>query len=120
MIDIQMDENGNFLFDGSGDIVMTSTEADGVAQSITQRLRRLKGEWFLDRTKGVPYFEIILEKNPNSKLVSEILKKVILETEGVAKLNRFSLYFDTTNRQASVTFQVTTTAGETAASNEVL
>jgi hypothetical protein len=119
MIDLQIDEDRNFVIN-NGDVSMTPTDDEGIAQNIVQRLRILKGEWFLDRTVGLPYFEIILEKNPDSNLVATIIKNTILETKGVTKLNKFSLYFDNKARKASVTFEVTTENGATLANSEEL
>jgi len=118
MTDILTDEDRNFVI-VNGDLVITRTEAEGIAQNIKQRLRTLKGEWFLDRTIGLPYFEIILEKNPNSNIVATLFKKTILETQGVARLNKFSLSFDSKNRTSDITFEVTTVSGETILETEV-
>ncbi len=95
-----------------GDLVITPTTVDTIAQNVRQRLRILKGEWFLDRTKGLPYFEVILEKNPRSEVVITLFKNTILDTKGVTKLNYFDLSFNNSERKLNLEFQATVTTGE--------
>ena len=111
MSDLKIDEN-NELVISNGDLVLTTVATDNIAQSIRQRLRIIKGEWFLDRTLGLPYLDTILEKNPNSLLVTTLYKNQILETKGVTKLNTFNLSFDNKARQLDLTFSVIITTGE--------
>jgi len=61
-----------------------------VAQNVQCHLSLVLGEWFLDPTQGVPYFDSILVKNPNMPLVRSILMKAILavpHVTGIASLN---------------------------------
>lgn len=111
MSDLQIGPDNELVL-VNGDLVLTTVELDNISQSIRQRLRIFKGEWFLDRTLGLPYFESILVKNPSSALVATLFKNTILETKGVTKLNTFSMEFDTVNRKLSVTFEATITTGE--------
>lgn len=112
MSDLRIDLDNELVLE-NGDLVLTTSETDNIAQNIRQRLRVLKGEWFLDRTLGLPYFETILEKNPNSVLVATLFKQTILETRGVTKLNTFSMTYDNNNlRELVVTFEATITTGD--------
>ena len=114
-----MDENRNLVVT-NGDLVITPTSVEGIKQNIKQRLQTLKGEYFLDRTRGLPWFQIILRKNPNSNLVSTLFKETILNTEGVTKLNAFSLYFNSKTRKVEVTWEATVFTGEIINGEEVL
>lgn len=111
MSDLRMGQDNELVL-VNGDLVLTTTDMDNIYQNIKQNLRIFKGEWFLDRTLGLPYFESILIKNPNSALVATLYKNKILETKGVTKLNAFSMEFDSASRQLSVTFEATITTGE--------
>ena len=111
-VDFKLDKDMNLVIEG-GDLVLTGNSPESVGQSIAQRLRTIKGEYYLDRTRGLPWFEMILRKNPNSHLVSTLFKTTILETNGVTKLNKFNYYFDTKARIVNVTFTVTVATGET-------
>ena len=111
MSDFRIGPDNELVF-VNGDLVLTTVELDNISQNLRQRLRIIKGEWFLDRTLGLPYFDIILEKNPNSALVSSLYKTVILETKGVTKLNTFTMTFDPRLRFLTITFTATITTGE--------
>ena len=110
MSDLKINDE-NELIISNGDLVLTTEDNDAIPQHLRQRLRVLKGEWFLDRTIGLPYFDLIMEKNPSSKLVAAVFKKTILDTPGVLKLNSFDLSFDRINRKVSVSFEATISNG---------
>lgn len=85
--------------------------ADEVAQRIRQRLRTFYGEWFLNLTAGVPYFEAILVKNPDRTTVDALFKKAILETPGLLELTKFELQLDTSDRTLTVSIAGRATDG---------
>lgn len=100
--DIALDPNTDRFIIKNGDLVLTQ-KADAVAQFIKQRLRTFLGEWFLDTTIGVPYYQEILKKNPSPVTVASILKREIMNTDGVIELKGFGMTFDAKNRKVSVT-----------------
>ena len=67
---------------------------DAIRQHLTVKLRIFLGEWFLDRSVGVPWYQEILVKAPLFAVVQERLKVIILETPGVLELLRFDFDFD--------------------------
>ena len=73
MSTIAVDENGDLA---RGVVVLKGREA--VGQNVKQRLLLLRGEWFLDITAGVPYYESVLGRfNPEHTALlfrEEILK----------------------------------------------
>ena len=101
----------------SGDIEITNNNIDlvlgqeEVRQRLLQRLRTFLGEWFLDKSIGVPYFQDILVKNPNLNLVDAILKVEITETPGVLELLEYDSSLNKSTRQFSVTFTARTISG---------
>ncbi len=103
----------------TGDLDLTSgglelvDGADAVAQHLRIRLRTVLGSWFLDTRIGVPYFERILVKNPDTNLVRRILNEAIVDTPGVSEVRDFNLDYDGATRIATVTFVAVTDLGET-------
>jgi hypothetical protein len=85
-----------------GQVTLTPDLKTAVAQHIAIRLRTFFGEWFLDADEGVPYFELILVKNPDLGRINSIFRSVILETPGVSSIARLQLTV-TTARQLNVT-----------------
>ena len=109
MSDINLDSTGDIeLIEGSMSLNSTNF---AIAQHLRSRLRTFYGEWFLDISKGVPYFEQILIKNPNPVSVDSILKKEILETDGVLELREFDLDLNPTTRELTLTFEARTITG---------
>lgn len=99
----------DLLIDGSGDLVLEGIDLQLVsgsratAQRLTQKFRLFRGEWFLNRAAGVPWFENILgSKDPRSEIVSGILRTVILTDPGVAELTGFELGYAGLNRRLTV------------------
>ena len=95
--------NGNFDF-------VEGTEY--VAQKLRIRLQLFFGEWYLDTSKGVKYFDIFLIQNPNINLANNALKATILETRYVTGLLEFETNFDRSERTFVASFKVSTEFGD--------
>jgi hypothetical protein len=99
----------------SGDLVLTSdanpSGTHPILQSILQRLRMFRGEWFLNTSLGMPYYQQILIKRPNRAVVDLAIQSTILATPGVARLTNYSATFIQANRIASIAFRASTRAG---------
>lgn len=79
---------------------------DSTAQRLQTRLRILLGEWFLDRSEGLPYFEQIIGRTSSIAHVRQILAQRIRDTEGVRTLDEMTLNLDAQTRVLTVTFRV--------------
>lgn len=102
--DLGLDVDGN---------IETVTDGDCVKQNIRERLQTFLGEWFLDNTVGVPWFQEIFVKPANIGLTESILKKTIIESKYVSRLLEFSFSADLKNRNVSVDrFTVLTAFGD--------
>lgn len=91
--------------------MIVADQANVVAQRLTIRLRTFLGEWFINTTYGVPYFERILRKGVNKTTVDNILREQILEEAGVLEIKSFSSDFNAAARSYSCSFQVKTASG---------
>ncbi len=85
---------------------------DRVAQQVRIRLQFFLGEWFLDTSKGLPYYEEILKKHPDIPLVESLFKTEILTTPDVLELLGFSTEYEPLTRRFRVSFRARTTFGE--------
>jgi hypothetical protein len=103
--------NLNDLQFSGNDLVLTSSTLQDVQQSVLQRLRTFYGEWFLDNTVGLPYFQQILVKNPEQSKIDALFVNTILGTPGVVQLNKYSFVPDFTNRTLRVSFSARCTTG---------
>jgi hypothetical protein len=105
----------NLALDAStGDIVFPLKLIDGIDQArqeLSSRLKFFRGEYFLDTTIGVPYYQDILRKGASRNLVEGEIKAVIVGTPSVISLVSYSSAFDASTRAYTVRFVAQTTAG---------
>lgn len=105
------------LDQATGDLQLTNNAltltqgAEAKRQHLQSSLRLFLGEWFLDTSKGVPWYSDILVKQQTFSVVREILKKKILETPGIISITKFKFDFDSNSRTASLEFSCLSTDG---------
>lgn len=87
---------------------------EATAQAVKTRLLLLGNEWFLDTDAGVPHLQKIMVKPANLPLAEAIIKRTILETEGVAQLRSFGMTFDRETRRLAIQATVTNIYGTVA------
>jgi hypothetical protein len=107
--------------DAQGDYTMGThsrlRDADAVAQLLVTNLRLAWGEWFLDPTAGVSWYDLgdgnqaIMGGLADQAFAEAELKRVLLSTTGVASLTAFSLALDHETRRATVSATVVTLYG---------
>ena len=110
MKDIRLDDFAHDIVIAAGDLVIY----DSVAQHIKQRLLTILGEWFLDLSIGLPWFDEILGKHQDLSLVESLIKASIIDTPGVAELREFTIEAsETQERTANIQFSAILTDGTT-------
>lgn len=68
-------------------IRLTNSLAEDVQNYLLISLRLFKGEWYLDLTQGIPYFQNILGKKISLQIVTQIFKSAILKCPGIQSLD---------------------------------
>ena len=91
--------NGNF-------VIIEGTAA--IDQNIKTRLQTFLGEWFLNTLIGVAWSQAIFRKPFDALVSGAILKRVILGTKGVTKINKFDIAADLAIHSGQLTYTVTT------------
>ena len=86
---------------------------DRVVQDLKVRLWFFFKEWFLDISKGIPFYEVVNVKNPDLNAIEALFKEAIIETADVVDLLSFDLDFDSAARRMEIKFEVNTTFGPT-------
>lgn len=87
---------------------------EAVAQRVRTRLYLLFGEWFLNTDAGVPYLQRITAKPADLFYTESVIKKTILDTEGILAVTEFSMNFDRNTRRLTIDTTVTNIYGTTA------
>ena len=99
----------------NNDLCLTSDSnplgTNNVLQDILQNLNFFLGEWFMNNTYGVPWFQQILVKNPDQAKVEGLLMNTILGTPGVQQLLSYSFKVIRATRLLQCSFSVMTTSG---------
>lgn len=100
----------DLYLDSSGNIATLADKPVGplLAQRIKHRLQTFRGECFLDRSVGVPYFDEVMKKNPDLGRIRSLLASVINGVEGVKKILSLTVLFAPKTRNLSVNFRVLT------------
>lgn len=111
MIDIAVDQKTNDLIFREFDFYLIDG-VDQIIQNLSIRLKFILGEWFLDITQGIPYFESFFIKAPNLIQIESILKDEIVTTRGIAELLTFEANYVALNRKFVVKFQARADSGE--------
>ena len=82
-----------------------------VAQTVKTRLRLFLGEYFRDITDGTDWFGSILSKTTALSAKDAIIRRRIIQTEGVVGITRYRSTFDESTRTFSIDAEILTTDG---------
>lgn len=81
------------------------------AQQIKIALLTFLGEWFLDTSIGVPYFEQVLLKQVDKVKIENVFRQKIAAVKGVTRVLKVDTQIDRRNRLLVVNFEAETAAG---------
>ena len=110
MLDIALRADTHDLHLKAGDLVLID-DAERVAQEIKVELLTWLGEWFLDTTRGIPYLERILVKNPNLEIARQIFSAKISQVPDVSRVEKLTLAADAKTRVLTVDYVAHTDYG---------
>ena len=104
MMDLKLDGYHDLLI-RDGRLVLVEG-ANQTAQQIKIALLTFFGEWFMDTTIGVPYFEQVLIKSPEKAKIENVFRRKILEVTNVKRVLALKTEFDRQARALMVSFEV--------------
>lgn len=95
--------------------VQLSRGIDAVAQDCRVTLQIYQGEWFLDQTVGIPYFESIFGQKPPVAIAAAriSMRSALLAIDGVIDVLKFDTAFDGKTRTLTISWVVLTAIGPT-------
>lgn len=103
-MDILLDSTGDMLITEKGDIQLENS----VAQKIRIKLLWFEGEWRWDEDEGLPYFEKLLTKNPDTDYFESAIREKIFEIEEITEVQDVTVSYDKKTRSASISFTAKT------------
>lgn len=89
MTDIYLNPSTDDIDIQNGLIRLTSTVAEATRQRLQISLNTYRGEWFLDISIGIPYFQMVLKENGRD-FADTIIMQAIREDAGVRSITEFS------------------------------
>lgn len=101
----------------TGDLLETAnqiqqvTELDALAQAIYSDLKTFLNEYWLDKSLGVAYYEVIFVKSIDLSFKKTLLKNEILKRDEVLELTSFDADFIGATREFKIVFSAKTTLG---------
>lgn len=114
-------DNRDLLLDSRNSLVIQNGDLawsrgiPGVMQDCRIKLSMFKGEWFLDTTKGISYWQEILGKKPDvaiAAITSEFYSKLI-SVEDVEVVRKLDITYSGRTRGLTVIWSVKCTFGNT-------
>lgn len=105
---------GDLLIVGNDLLLTADANPNGtnnILQDVIQRLRFFLGEWFLDNTFGVPWYQQILVKNPDVSKINVLILNTIAGTPGIITVSSYSFKTNFSARTFKVSFAAQTTNG---------
>lgn len=107
--DLLLSESGELLIINN-DLVLTDSNTN-TAQAIKRKLATFEGEWFLDESIGLPYFDDILGKGKFLSNIKTIYLREIQSVPEVAEILEFNIDEDPVTRTLIISFTVKDDAG---------
>ncbi len=108
---IKLTSNGDFDL-SSGKMLLETNAGANVTAKVKKVLNLWQGSWFLAGADGVPWIQQILaHKNPDLRLVENILRDAILDIAEIVSISSLVLTYDRKTRSLNVKTQLTTTLG---------
>lgn len=100
MKDVLLNYGGDLYLSRNGDIEFT----DSVSQAIRIRLLWFLGEWRINKTFGMPYYDEVYIKNPSLTLLEDRIRREILTVDEVVSVESVNVAVDANERKATVRF----------------
>lgn len=99
--DILLDTNGDIRLDEYNDGILTNS----VVQDINVHLKWFLGEWPLDESKGVDWFNEAFVKNPDADRIGRMVRREIESRDGVTSVESVEVVIDSKNRTAVISWK---------------
>ena len=111
MSDLRLTNEGDLDL-SNGRLSLLTSQEETCKQRLYIKFNSYKGDWYLDINSGVPYFQEILRRGVNSKVVADTTFKNIINSDpSIVRLNSFTSTLSSSGVY-SMAFSATTVFGE--------
>jgi hypothetical protein len=108
-MDIKLDEDGDISL-VNGDAQTTGIGAEDLSQRLRIRLNTFQGEWFMDNTLGIDWWNRVMGKNRSKMAVDALIQDSILKEPDALQIVSYTSSIST-DRKFSCSFRVRTEDG---------
>lgn len=109
-MDIKLDEDTGDIAFTNGESTVTSIGAEDLAQRLRIRLNTFQGEWFMDNTLGIDWWNRVMGKNRSKMAVDALIQDAILKEPDALQIVSYTSSIST-DRKFSCSFRVRTEDG---------
>ncbi|HRL23138.1 MAG TPA: hypothetical protein PLG97_13970, partial [Alcaligenes sp.] len=100
--DLKLDNKHDLAVGPDQDLMLVGG-AQRIRQQITVTLLTFLGEWFLDQSWGMPYFEKIMVKAPSRVEIENLVRAKVRDVPGVKAVPAVDIQIDALARRARIT-----------------
>jgi hypothetical protein len=105
----------DILLDNDGDILVGETSDISLRHSIRQDVK-IRLQWFFEEWRfapevGMPYFEDVFVKNPNTDLIAQRVREEVMKADGVEEVRDVTVTVNNMTRKAAIKFMFITAYG---------
>lgn len=101
------------IYLGPNSVVAVGEGVDAVVQGLITRLKLFRGEWFLNANAGMPWFqEVFTDGGQDIRRIESAIRSQINSAPGVLEIISLDVDFSASTRDLSISFNVSTTEGE--------
>lgn len=114
MRNLYIDPNTGDLSIQGYNLRRTETATEYYGQKIENECKLVYGEYFLDRTRGLPYYGpdgLIMSKNPDLGLIRALIIAAIVAIDGIASVESYTSDFNQALRTYTAQIEVITDSG---------
>lgn len=104
MKDILLNSDWDIALTEEGDISLVTSPV----QKVLIKLKWFFSEWVFDPEKGIPWYEEVLIKNPDTEGIKKRLIREMLDVDDVLEVPRLDITINPKTRQALVKFTMRT------------
>lgn len=103
MIVSGLNGNGDWRFGRGKSLYLR--DKDAIHQNIATRIKSFANDWLFDINANIDWIFLLSNKNTKKQIISEV-ERVVLETQGVAKITNLDVIENRTERSVIIQIKV--------------
>jgi len=109
-LDLRFTNEWDMQLTADGDPVLCAG-VDLVRQRLIMGLKLFLGEYYLDISKGMPWYQYVLTDQPKTNVIEALFRAKILEDDEITKITSFSMSIEKPTRTLRVSFSAQSALG---------